>query len=250
MDHAGPRTFVAYARVSTERQGRSGLGLEAQEAAIRAFLRPGDTLLTPTFVEVESGRRADRPELAKALSRCRATGATLLVAKLDRLSRNARFLLSVVEGTGDAGVIFLDVPTLPAGPIGKFMLTQMAAVAELEAGLIASRTKAALAAAKARGKTLGGVRPGQRVPDAEAGRRGAAASVEARQRKADHAAHRALPVVAQMRAEGASLTAIAEALQARGVSTPRKGGTWTATAVRRVLLRTEVEASAGSMPTP
>jgi DNA invertase Pin-like site-specific DNA recombinase len=80
-----PRTFIAYARVSTERQGRSGLGLEAQQAAIHAFLRAGDRLLAPVYVEVESGKRTDRPELEKALARCRTTGATLLIAKLDRL---------------------------------------------------------------------------------------------------------------------------------------------------------------------
>lgn len=237
MDTATPRTFVAYARVSTERQGRSGLGMEAQEAAIRAFLRPGDRLLAPLFVEVESGRKNDRPELAKALAKCRTTGATLLVAKLDRLARNARFLLSVVEGTGDAGVVFLDLPTIPPGPVGKFLLTQMAAVAELEAGLIGQRTRAALAAAKARGRVLGGVRTGQRLPDAEATQRGAAASQEARQRKADHAAHRVLPRIEALRAEGGTLASIASALAAEGIPMPRGGSGWTATAVRRAMLR-------------
>ncbi|MBP0465861.1 recombinase family protein [Roseomonas sp. PWR1] len=245
MDIAVPRTFIAYARVSTERQGRSGLGLDAQEAAIRAFLRPGDRLLTPTFVEVESGRRNDRPELAKALAKCRATGATLLVAKLDRLARNARFLLSVVEGTGDAGVVFLDLPTIPPGPVGKFLLTQMAAVAELEAGLIGQRTRAALAAAKARGQTLGGLRPGQRLPDTQAAQRGAAASQEARQRKADHAAHRVLSRIEALRAEGASLASVAAALSAEGVPTPRGGSAWTATAVRRAMLRASVASVEG-----
>ncbi len=232
------RTFVAYARVSTDRQGRSGLGLEAQHAAIRAFLRAEDRLVAPVFVETESGTRSDRPELAKALARCRATGATLLVAKLDRLARNARFLLSVVEGTGDAGVVFLDLPSLPPGPVGKFMVTQMAAVAELEAGLIAQRTKAALAAAKARGAVLGGRRPGQRLPDLDARRRGAALAADAKRLAADHAAHRVLPRVEALRAAGSSLATIARTLEAEGVPTPR-GGAWTATAVRRVVLRTE-----------
>lgn len=231
-----PRTFVAYARVSTESQSRSGLGLEAQQAAIRAFIRPGDRLLDPIYVETESGRRTDRPELAKALARCRTTGATLLVAKLDRLARNARFLLSVVEGTGEAGVVFLDLPTVPAGPVGKFLLTQMAAVAELEAGLIGQRTKAALAAAKARGKTLGGRRNGQRAPTAEERLAGAVAGAETKRRAATQAAHRVMPRVEELRAAGASLAEVARALQAEGVPTPR-GGAWTATAVRRALAR-------------
>ena len=230
------RTFVAYARVSTERQGRSGLGLEAQEAAIRSFLSAGDRLVAPVYVETESGTRNDRPELAKALARCRATGATLLVAKLDRLARNARFLLSIVEGTGENGVVFLDLPSLPPGPVGKFMLTQMAAVAELEAGLIAQRTRAALAAAKARGTVLGGRRAGQRLPDLEARRRGAVVAADAKKRAADHAAHRALPRVEALRSAGSSLADIARTLEAEGVPTPR-GGAWTATAVRRVVLR-------------
>jgi DNA invertase Pin-like site-specific DNA recombinase len=231
-----PRSFVAYVRVSTDQQGRSGLGLDAQRAAIHAFLGPNDRLLAPIYLETESGTKNDRPELAKALARCRATGATLLVAKLDRLARNARFLLSVVEGTGEAGVVFLDLPTLPPGPVGKFMLTQMAAVAELEAGLIAQRTRVALAAAKARGTKLGGRREGQRLPDTDARRRGAAVAAAAKKQAANHAAHRVMPRVEALQATGASLAEIARTLEAERVPTPR-GGAWTATAVRRVVLR-------------
>lgn len=232
------RLYVAYARVSTDRQGRSGLGLEAQEEAIRAYLKPSDRLLAPIYVEVESGRNNERPKLAEALARCRATGATLLVAKLDRLARNARFLLSVVEGTGDAGVVFLDLPSVPAGPVGKFLLTQMAAVAELEAGLIGQRTKAALAAAKARGKTLGGLRTNSRPPSREETLRGTQAAAEARRAKADHAAHRVAHRVAELRAGGASMGEVARTLAAEGVPMPRGGTAWTATAVRRVIERT------------
>lgn len=229
MNTEHPRTFIAYARVSTERQGRSGLGLEAQEAAIRAFLRPEDRLLAPIYVEVESGRRTDRPELAEALKRCRKTGATLLIAKLDRLSRDAHFLL----GLAKAGVDFVaaDMPHANRLTVGI-----MALVAEEEARLISARTKAALAAAKARGKTLGGIRPGQRLPDSEANRRGIKAGAAATRAAADRAAHRVLPRIEELRAQGASLAQIAERLTAWGLPTAR-GGAWTATAVRRVLLR-------------
>ncbi|ONH81262.1 MULTISPECIES: recombinase family protein [Roseomonas] len=238
-----PRSFVAYCRVSTAQQGRSGLGLEAQQAAIHAYLKPGDRLLSPIFVEVETGKANDRPELAKALERCRRTGATLLVAKLDRLARNTRFLLSIVEGTGDAGVVFLDLPAIPAGPAGKFMLTQWAAVAELEAGLISQRTKDALAAAKARGVKLGGWR-GHRIASPETIQKAATAAAEARVNAADQAAFRVLPAIEALRNEGiTSLNAIANALNQRGPQAPRRGS-WTATAVRRVLARArDAEAS-------
>ena len=118
--------FVAYYRVSTDRQGRSGLGLEAQREAVRTFLDGGIWQLRGEFTEVESGKVNERPELGKALERCRLTGATLVVAKLDRLARNARFLLSAVEGSGEGGVIFCDLPHVPAGPVGKFLVTRMA----------------------------------------------------------------------------------------------------------------------------
>ena len=142
--------FVSYYRVSTTQQGRSGLGLEAQRASVRDFLNGGAWTLAGEFTEIESGKRADRPQLAAALALCRLTGATLIVAKLDRLARNVRFLLSVVEGTGTAGVVFCDLPTVPSGAMGKFIVTQMAAVAELEAGLISKRTKDALARSTSR----------------------------------------------------------------------------------------------------
>ncbi len=160
------KAFVIYSRVSTEKQGRSGLGLEAQQEAVKSYLSAHPGRVVASFVEVESGKRNDRPELAKALAVCKLKGATLIVAKIDRLARNARFLLSIVEGTGESGVVFCDLPQIPEGPIGKFLVTQMAAVGELEAGLISARTKAALTAAKARGRVLGGYRGGP-VPDAQ-----------------------------------------------------------------------------------
>ncbi|NGM19929.1 recombinase family protein [Roseomonas stagni] len=226
------RTFVAYLRVSTDKQGKSGLGLEAQQAAITAFLRPGDRLLAPPFVEVESGRNVERPQLRAAMDRCRRTGATLLIAKLDRLSRDAHFLL----GLQKAGVEFVaaDMPNANRLTVGI-----MAMVAEEEARAISVRTKAALAAAKARGTKLGGDR-GYRPsspPDAKAG---GAASGAARSLSADHAAFRVATTIEAVKAEGAaSLRQIADALTARGVPTPSGEGAWTATAVRRVLARVE-----------
>lgn len=220
--------FVAYLRVSTTQQGRSGLGLDAQREAVRAFLNGGRWVLSAEFVEVETGKANDRPQLAAALAECRLTGATLVVAKLDRLSRDVRFLLSVVEGAGEAGVVFCDLPAIPAGPVGRFMLTQMAAVAELEAGLISQRTKAALAAAKDRGTKLGGWRGGPKV-DTAAGR-------AALQDRAGAFAGRVGPLAAELRERGMSLREIAAELTRRGVKTARSGQ-WTAAAVQRVLAR-------------
>ena len=142
---------VAYYRVSTARQGRSGLGLAAQKHAVAEFLNGGDWKIVGEFVEVESGKKSDRPELAKALALCRLHGARLVIAKLDRLSRNAHFLLGLKE----SGVEFVaaDMPNANQLTVGI-----MAVVAEDEAKRISERTKAALAAAKKRGTRLGGFR--------------------------------------------------------------------------------------------
>jgi DNA invertase Pin-like site-specific DNA recombinase len=226
-----PRQFVAYLRVSTARQGQSGLGLEAQEAAIQAYLAqtPGARLLAPPHVEIESGRKADRPELAKALERCRKTGAALLIAKLDRLARDAHFLL----GLQKAGVEFVaaDLPRADRLTVGI-----LAMVAEEEAKRTSARTKAALAAAKARGTRLGGVRQGQRPPTPEEALAGSARGVEARRVAAGQAAHRVAPRIAELQGQGYSLAQVAKALTAEGYRTPR-GAEWTATAVRRAALR-------------
>ena len=137
-----PGRFVAYLRVSTDSQGRSGLGLEAQRQSVAAHVAQAGGEVVAEFREVESGKRADRPQRAAALASCRTRRAVLVIAKLDRLARNARF--PPVRGGRAA-----------AGPVGKFLVTQMAAVAELEAGLTSQRTRAALAVAKARGVQLG-----------------------------------------------------------------------------------------------
>jgi DNA invertase Pin-like site-specific DNA recombinase len=150
--------LIAYRRVSTIRQGVSGLGLEAQDAAVASYAQVAGGVILRAYTEVETGKRADRPELGKALADCKRSKAVLVLAKLDRLARNARFLLTLIESGVD--VAFCDLPSVPAGAVGKFILTQMAAVAELEAGLISERTKAALAAYKARGGLLGSARLG------------------------------------------------------------------------------------------
>src|SRR3954447_394199 len=143
--------FVAYYRVSTQKQGQSGLGLEAQRKAVADYLNGGGWQLVGEFTEVESGKRNDREELAKALAACRRTGAKLVIAKLDRLSRDAAFLLSL----RDAGVEFVaaDMPDANRLTVGI-----MALMAEHEAELVSQRPKAALAAAEARGRRLAGFR--------------------------------------------------------------------------------------------
>src|SRR6516165_12158502 len=145
--------FIAYLRVSTDKQGRSGLGIEAQREAVLRYLNGGRWTLSAEYVETESGKRSDRPKLAAALSHAKAIGAKLIFAKLDRLTRDVDLLRSLVAS--DVDLVFCDLPNVPPGPMGKFLLTQVAAVAEWEAGLIGERTKKALAAAKARGVKLG-----------------------------------------------------------------------------------------------
>jgi DNA invertase Pin-like site-specific DNA recombinase len=145
--------FISYLRVSTDKQGRSGLGVEAQRTAVDSYLNGGRWTLVTEYVETESGRRSDRPQLAKALAHAKAIGATVVFAKLDRLTRNVDLLRSLVAS--DVDLVFCDLPHVPPGAMGRFLLTQMASVAELEAGLISERTKAALAATKARGVKLG-----------------------------------------------------------------------------------------------
>ena len=222
--------FVAYYRVSTERQGRSGLGLDAQRAAVARHVAQAGGAVVAAFEEVESGRRSDRPKLAAALAACRARRATLLIAKLDRLARNARFLLGVVEGSGEGGVVFCDLPQVPPGPVGKFLVTQMAAVAELEAGLISQRTRAALAAAKARGVVLGN--PRLRAGTPEMARK---AATEKRRVSRARAAD-VLPYVEAARRAGATtLREVAAALTARGVPAPAGGHAWHPMQVKRVV---------------
>lgn len=229
-----PRKFVSYLRVSTQQQGRSGLGIKGQREVVQRFLA-GTEGFPPTaeFVEHESGRKADRPELAKALAACRVHKATLIIAKLDRLSRNQQFLMSLLDSGVD--VLFCDLPQVPAGAAGRFMLQQMASVAELEAGLISERTKAALAAKVARDGQWD--RNAAHHLIAGVGQQAATAAVKA---KADERAADLLPMIEQWQAEGfTTLAALADKLNQEGIATARNGK-WTATAVKRVLERKAV----------
>jgi DNA invertase Pin-like site-specific DNA recombinase len=217
--------FVSYLRVSTARQGKSGLGLEAQRKAVEDFLNGGNWQVAKEFVEVESGKKADRPELAKAFQACRLFGAKLVIAKLDRLSRDAHFLL----GLEKAGVDFVaaDMPQANRLTVGI-----MAMVADEERRMISARTKAALAVAKRRGKKLGGYRGAKITPSI---RRAGKAAVRARTnaRAADLA-----PVIIELKSGGVtSLGGLARALTERGIPTARGGSEWSAVQVSRVLDR-------------
>lgn len=221
-------SYVAYYRVSTARQGVSGLGLDAQRKTVSDFLNGGSWSLVGEFIEIESGKAADRPELEKALARCRVMGAALVVANVSRLTRSVAFLSKLLEAS--VPVRFCDLPAID-GPTGRFLLTQMAAVAELEAGLISDRTKKALAAAKARGQKLGN--PGNLKNRDVGSANGQAVRVKAANSRAADLA----PIIAEVRGAGAvSLREIAAGLHARGVLTP-KGKPWSATQIQRILAR-------------
>lgn len=211
-----PKRFIAYFRVSTERQGRSGLGLEAQQRAVADFLRNGDHQLVESFTEVESGRRCDRPQLALAKAACRKHRATLVIAKLDRLARSVAFVSSLMEGGID--FVAADMPQAD-----RFMLHVYAAMAEEEARKISARTREALISAKARGVALGNPRNLDQARVASLGRR---------QEQARLFARNTLPIIRQVQAAGVtSWTGIAEALNRRGISAPR-GGQWHPASVR------------------
>jgi len=207
--------FVAYYRVSTERQGRSGLGLEAQVSTVEAHARRSGGEIIAVFREIESGKRADRPELSKALALCKKKKATLVIAKLDRLSRNVAFIAGLMESRAE--FIACDMPQA-----NKLTLHIMAAMAEHEREAISKRTKEALAAAKARGTKLGNPRPdlekmwSQWSSQAQAVR------------------ERVHPLARQMKDHGMTLAQIAQSLNDRGMKTYR-GGSWHASTVGRLL---------------
>jgi DNA invertase Pin-like site-specific DNA recombinase len=212
--------FVAYFRVSTDRQGKSGLGLEAQRKSVFDYLDGGRWELVDEFTEVESGKLSDRPELEKALATCKSHKAKLVIAKLDRLSRNLAFIATLM----DSGVEFIAVDNPHAN---KLTIHILAAVAQHERESISARTSAALKAAKARGKRLGNPRL------FEARRRAALANTE----RADRYSANVLPVIREIQSSGVkTLRGIARALASRGIATAR-GGTWTPVQVSAILQR-------------
>jgi DNA invertase Pin-like site-specific DNA recombinase len=224
--------FIAYLRVSTDKQGRSGLGLEAQREAVTRYLNGGNWTLVAEYVETESGKRTDRPKLAATLAHAKAIGATVVFAKLDRLSRNVDLLRSLVASGVD--LVFCDLPHVPAGAMGRFLLTQMASVAELEAGLIGERTKAALAAAKARGVKLGNPNGARALRGKQTGNAEAVVAIKA---KAQAHADNLRAILDDIRGQGiTSVRKIASELNQRGILTPR-GGEWQPTTVVRLLER-------------
>jgi DNA invertase Pin-like site-specific DNA recombinase len=218
--------FIAYYRVSTKRQGLSGLGLDAQRESVAAYLAGVRGKLVEEFTEVEHGTRKGnhRPQLAAALAQCRVHGATLIIAKLDRLARNVAFVSNLMEANVDFTAC--DFPQA-----NRLTIHILAAVAEHEAEMISTRTKLALAAAKRKGTALGG----DRGNCAQIARKGNKASIQVRSAQAQRRASDLLPVIETIKAEGAqSLRQIAQGLNQRGILTAR-GGEWSAAQVLRIM---------------
>jgi DNA invertase Pin-like site-specific DNA recombinase len=208
--------YIAYYRVSTDKQGNSGLGLEAQRQSVATYCAGRGDIIA-AFTEIESGRKTARPQLAQALATCRQQRATLVIARLDRLARNVAFIANLME----SGVDFVAVDMPEAN---RLTIHILAAVAEHERELISSRTKAALKAAKARGVRLGNPNP---IP---------AAKKAMQALKAQTSAYQATvrPLLQQLQQEGYTLSATARELNQRGVPTAR-GGRWYATTVKNIL---------------
>jgi DNA invertase Pin-like site-specific DNA recombinase len=212
--------FVAYFRVSTDKQGKSGLGLDAQREAVLSFLNGGNWTLMAEFVEVESGKRNDRPQLTAALAACKKHKTKLLIAKLDRLSRNLAFIAALM----DSGVEFIAVDNPHAN---KLTVHILAAVAQHEREMIAQRTRDALQAAKARGTKLGNPKLAKARESAIEGNRAAA----------ERYAANVLPIIREIHASGiTTLRGVARALAARGIPTAR-GGQWSPVQVTDILRR-------------
>lgn len=214
--------FVAYYRVSTQQQGQSGLGLEAQRTAVTAYLNGGDWELVGTFQEVETGKGANalakRPQLRAALDLCRKHGATLIIAKLDRLARNVHFVTGLLE----TGVEFVaaDMPHA-----NKVMIQMHAVMSEWERDQISARTKSALSAAKARGVKLGTTGPANLKRN-----------IEERQTVSNEFAQKLAGLIQGFKANGLSQRAMVAQLNQVGIKTA-KGGEWSLIQLQRVLQR-------------
>jgi len=216
--------WIGYSRVSSKKQGKSGLGLEAQQKMIADFVAANGGELVESFIEVESGKADDRPELAKAIRQAQLVGGRVLVGKLDRLSRDLNFITQLQKTKIDFTVC--DMPNCDS-----FTIHIYGALAQREREMISARTKAGLAAAKARGVKLG--TDNLQYADMDAAR---AKGVESVKVIADNFASKVKPMISALRAQGATLRAIADQLETAGVKTAR-GGKWTATAVKNVLQR-------------
>lgn len=204
--------LIAYYRVSTARQGESGLGLEAQRAKVEQLAAERGAEVVAEFVEVESGRKADRPQLAAAMAEARRRGAVVAVAKLDRLARDAELVLRLsreADRNGFGGLLFADLDVDASTAAGRMVLSLMASVAEFEARRISERTREALAAAQARGVKLGGLRAGTLKRN------------DAARERAQAGAERLRPVLAALQAQGASLREMSAALAAAGTTTAK-----------------------------
>lgn len=208
------KKYVSYYRVSTSRQGDSGLGLEAQRQAVLTYLNGGEWEIIEEFVEIESGKRNDRPKLAEAIAACKKHKATLIIAKLDRLARNVHFISGLME----SGVEFIAVDTPFAN---RLMLHLLAAFAEHEREMISQRTKSALAVAKAKGTRLGV--NGKKLAEQH--------KAEARQRDQQF-----YPLISNLMHECRSYTTTAERMNEMGIATPC-GGRWYGSSIRNVCLR-------------
>lgn len=232
--------WVSYLRVSSDKQGAEGLGIEAQRKTVSQFLaRKSDAVLLQEFVEVESGRNNDRPKLQEAMNRAVSTGATLLIAKLDRLSRSAHFLTGLAEQK--VKFIACDMPDA-----SEFTVTLMAALAQQERKMISDRTREALQAVKARGYTKSGKPIGNstwanHLHQDSTKAAATVARARASSLKANGSAARLKGELAAIRNEGHhTLTAIASELERRFIKTPRGNGKWRPETVRRLLGRLEM----------
>jgi DNA invertase Pin-like site-specific DNA recombinase len=223
-DHGPRRRFIAYYRVSTRAQGRSGLGLEAQQATVSRFLLSTSSELFAEFTEVESGKKAARPQFNEALRLCRIFSAVLVIAKLDRLARNVALISQLME----SGVEFVAADFPQAN---RLTIHILAAIAEYEAKLISERVKAAIVASKARGVVWGGNRNSPTAHLDEARRVGN----EGRRRRATARALDLEPLIMEMREGGKSLKGIAAELNSLRIRQRRGGINWTPSAVRWAL---------------
>lgn len=226
--------LIAYYRVSTDRQGQSGLGLEAQRAKVQQLALERGAEVVEEFVEVESGRKADRPQLAAAMARARELSGVLAVAKLDRLARDAELVLRLsreAERNGFGGLLFCDLPDVDATTsAGRLVLSLMASVAEFESRRIGERTREAMAQAKQRGAKFGGLRPGTLRRN------------DAARERAQAEAEKLRPTLTGYVAQELSLREMAQALAGCGITT-RNGKPLSASTVQLQLRRLGLSAA-------